>query len=237
VLALLALPARGPYVVLRPDGTEIHLMEPPTRKGPLLVGRLWPQGTLVSFPAREVDAARTEAANAAGAPGPTPTPGALVLADVARRARPTPVPLTDLGKLNRSRGEAEKELSKASGTAKQPDAEVEAERPRRLHRAPETQDHLDVNGHGEEWWRARARDVREELNEAREEAAASEADAVAWERGWIPGGTARSSWAWELQQRRDAAQRARARAAAAERKMRELEDEARKADAYPGWLR
>jgi hypothetical protein len=60
---------------------------------------------------------------------------------------------------------------------------------------------------------------------------------VAWERGWIPGGTARSSWAWELQQRRDAAQRARARAAAAERKMRELEDEARKADAYPGWLR
>ncbi len=232
-------PPSGPYVLLRADGTEIRLMEPPRRKGELLIGRLWPEGTLVSFPSREVDSRRTEGANAAGVPVPTRTPPAPSLGDVVARAgRPTPVPLGDRVKLTRSRGEVERELQKSSGTGRreEPDAEAEAKRPRRPRvAAPE---HVDLQGRGEEWWRARADRIHDEIESSKRELAAAEAEAERFERDWMPaGGIERSSWAWELQQRRDAILRARAHVSDAESRMRLLQDEARKADAYPGWLR
>ena len=154
---------------------------------------------------------------------------------MARAGRPTPVPLGDRARLTRSRGEVERELEKSSGTGhrEEPDAQAEAKRPRVS--APV---HVDLKGHGEEWWRARAERIHAEIESARRELAAAEAEAERFERDWIPpGGIERSSWAFELQQRRDAVLNARAYVSDAESRMRELEDEARKTDAYPGWLR
>jgi hypothetical protein len=221
--------------MLRSDGSRIELLEPPRARRGLLVGRLWPQGTLVSFPARDIDAAGTKRANEGGAPAPAPP---------AKQApvEPSFAPPT-LGarvKHIRPRADVERELAKSSGTARPEDeADDEAERPRRrVPRVPEVPDHVDLEGRGEDYWRARARALRADVNDARASLAAAEAEREAWERSWVPtGDVERSSWAWEIQMRRDAVDRARARLEAAERRLKEMEDEARKLDAYPGWLR
>jgi hypothetical protein len=232
LLALaLAAPAE-PYVVLRADGSRILLMEPPRAKGRLLIGRLWPDGTLVSFPASEV-AAR-------GAPPPPAPPSATptrsLLELLSRPPRPTPVPLGDKAKLNRPRAEAEHELKKASGTARKEEPEpggTATPLP-----APRVPDPVDVKGRGEEWWRARADGVHREIASAREGVAGAEAELDTWERNGVPpGGGDRSWWGYELQQRRDAVDRAKERLADAQRRQSELEDEARRAGAYPGWVR
>jgi hypothetical protein len=87
-------PAPG-WVVVQRDGSVVHLREAPQRKGGLLVGNLFPGGSLVSIRVDEVDEERTAAANRQRKDGLDATPaqplvgGETALGDRVRLAPPT----------------------------------------------------------------------------------------------------------------------------------------------------
>ena len=84
-LAQAATPAPGPgWIVVQRDGSVVQLTQEPKRKGNVLVGNLFPVGSLVSIRVEDVDEAKTAAANrhANGVLDATP-PQPLVRGDTA----------------------------------------------------------------------------------------------------------------------------------------------------------
>lgn len=234
-------PAAAPYVLVRVDGGLVDLAEAPTRKGSAFVAKLWPSGQLVWIKADEVNEPATAEANRAGGrrPQPTPVPTA---APIDRKALGASVPLGDRVKLNASRAEVEKKLQSSSGTAK-PDELPERAEPGTKHdekqkgKVPPPKEHVDTQGRGEAYWRARADKIKVALANAQARLDVAQSSQDRWERETSSGGAAQSTWAHELQKRRDEVGRARAARDQAQRAMDALAEEARKADAFPGWIR
>lgn len=232
-----AAPPPGGYAVVRKDGSVTWLLEAPVQKGTSWVGKLSPGGQLVSFPAAEVDVERTREANRK-APA-TPTPGVVPFEKKAPR-KPTPTPAK---KLRKSREEAEKALSALSGepgggAASQksgPRPEEPSLREAAPVEPPETFEPTDRNGRGEEWWRDRAERVRQRLREAERELADAQVAAASWDRNPEVWGT--EYWAMELSRLRTRVEKARIQVDEARRRWSDLEEDARKAGAWPGWLR
>ena len=252
-LALLAALAAGPsaaapapastaatpaptYLVVQKDGSTVRLQKPPVVKGSNLVGNLWQTGQLVSLRLDTVDLEKTAAANKGGksvAPSPQE--------DVGTRYNPAG-PQTPLGnrvKLKEGRKETEKRLASASGTATTGDADLpKRAEPGARAEAAKAAKIVDRNGRGESYWRGRAQKLREELADAEAELKIATDDRDFFERTDPPPGEgATATWALELQRRRDRVDRASQRVDAPKRRQEELAEEARKADALPGWLR
>lgn len=232
-----AAPPPGGYAVVRKDGSVTWLIEAPVQKGASWVGKLSPGGQLVSFPAADVDVERTRAANVR--PQASPTPGLVPFEKKAPR-KPTPTPGK---KLRKSREEAEKALSALSGapgggTAPPGSAPREPEpglREAAPVEPPEPFEPTDRNGRGEEWWRDRAERARQRLREAERELADAQSAADSWDRNPEVWGT--EYWAMELARLRTRVERARIQVDEARRRWSDLEEDARKAGAWPGWLR
>lgn len=155
-------PAPG-WIVVQRDGSLVQLAKEPVRKGSVLVGTLFPQGSLVSIRLEDVDETRTAAANRARAglevaPAKPLQQGAPALGDRVRLAPPTGA-----------------------------DA---------AHR---------------------------ELDAARAALAAAFGEKVRFEQGLPPGGEkARAAWAQELQERKDAVDKARLRVDRARKRVEAL---------------
>ena len=245
VVLLLALPAAGaatdeagseggaPWVVVQTDGARVNFARPPERRGARLVGRLRAGGALVSIPTARVDEEATRRANAKGAVAPVPGPAP------ARRPAPfeTP-PLGDRVQLRTSGAEAGAHIEGArKGTpapAREPaGAGLATDAPPPA--APEPTDRL---GRGEAYWRERAAELRAALEEAAAERAAAEAMLEAAERAWLGGSEAeRTTFVLNVLAARERAERARLEHRRAEGRWEALGEEARKAGAFPGWLR
>ncbi len=158
-------------------------------------------------------------------------------------------------KLKKSPEEARRLLEGASGSATKAPAEtlperesVEARRARRAssrggsgdRETPRTDsDPVDLDGHGEAWWRARMKQARDAA--AREKAGyeAAEAAAGGYERSFPSWGSPaqQSSFAAELLRLRNDRDERKVRAEDAQRRVLEIEEEARRKGALPGWLR
>jgi len=225
------------YVVVERGGNVVRLKRAPALKGATLVGYLWPGGELVSFRLEDVDLSKTAAANTSGRT-PTPPTGQQPIGTRYQPAGPQ-TPLGDRVKLQGGRKEAEKKLQSASGTAK-PGAEDVPERaePGARADAAKASRVVDRDGRGESYWQGRAKKLREDLADAEAELKLSRDDRDLYERTDPPAGEgATATWALELQRRRDRVDRAQQRVDASKRRLDELAEEARKADALPGWIR
>lgn len=172
-------------------------------------------------------------ADPAPTPGPTPTP---VVAGASR--------LGDI-RLKTSRSEAERKLAASSGTATPGSADLpereEVPKTRSVTRVGRTSEHLDTKGRGEAWWRARAEAARAAVARAEEGLARAEQDlsaasgaVVSGPRGRVGGSVAPAGLLAMLQARVD---EWRGRLEKARAGWEALQEEARKSDAYPGWLR
>lgn len=246
LLALLLFQTTAPdpaYVVVRVDGTRIELAGPPRLKGGRYVATLRGSGQLVSFPAGEVDEERTAAANrpaAGSAPAPTQGPAVAPRREPAARSA-----LGDRARLTVPREKAEAVLRSASGTAK-PTPVTVAEDEGVEDRASagdkpegaEIPDHVDRRGRGEAYWRGKADRLRRTLANAEADLRLAQAEAGRWERE-VPAfdAAAQATWARELARMRGNVDRARVRVERARKELEDLSDEARRADAYPGWIR
>lgn len=231
--ASLGAPASAPYRVVRTDGAVVVLAAPPERKGRVLVGKLAADGLLVSLPVAEVDAAATERENRV-----PHVPAEPEVPAWAKGPRPTPA-LGSRVALKATREEAERTLASASGTAKGVSSPSEAEsdraeepRPRRDTRP------TDLSGRGEAHWRALAGRARDRLEEAEERLASASARREAVDRAG-PGvsGYGVETWARHVLRLRDAEAEARREVERARAAIEDLREEARKAGAWPGWLR
>lgn len=228
-------PPRG-WAVVRKDGSVTWLLEPPTVKGASYVGKLAPGGQLVAFPADDVDEARTRAANAH--PTATPVPSNVPFQQKPK-VTPTPASKKKL-KVPRPKAEAAlEELSSPTATAgRRTPPPLSAPR-ERLAEAAELEvpefEPTDRYGHGEGWWRPRAERVRRHVTAAEADLRAAERAADSWDSNPEVWGT--EYWAMELSRLRARVERARMELADAQRRWSELEEDARKAGAYPGWLR
>ena len=224
------------YLVVQKDGSMVRLQKAPVVKGSNLIGTLWQTGQLVSLRLDTIDLEKTAAANKSGksvAPPPQE--------DVGTRYNPAG-PQTPLGnrvKLKKGRKEAEKRLAAASGTAKAAGDDLpERAEPGTRADAAKAAKVVDKDGRGESYWRGRATVLREDLADAEAELKIATDDRDFFERTDPPPGEgATATWGAELQRRRDRVDRARQRVDAAKRRQEELAEEARKADALPGWLR
>jgi len=231
VLALAGAPAPAaagstPWVVVRKDGARVTFAEPPARRGGRLVGRLAGAGTLVSIPEARVDDEATRRANRPGAIPPR------------SKAKPTPKPwetppLGDQVKLRRSAEEARRLLeSVRGGTAAAPSATPAATD------LPASTAPTDRFGRGEREWRERAAGAREEIESAAAELADAEAALEAAERAYLGETDAeRTTFVVQVLEARRRAEAARAEHRRARARWEDLQEEARKAGAYPGWLR
>lgn len=99
---------------------------------------------------------------------------------------------------------------------------------------------LDLQGHDEGYWKAKAAATRDAVVHAQETLAAAEAeekreenDFYAWDDGQYRDSVIKPAW----DRAKDEAIKARTDLDAAQKTLGELEDEARRAGAYPGWIR
>lgn len=99
---------------------------------------------------------------------------------------------------------------------------------------------VDLNGHDETFWRARAAQVREAVRKAKSDSAAADAeekreenDFYAWDDGQYRDNVIKPAW----DKAREDAARARQDLAAAQKDLDTLEDDARRSGAFPGWIR
>lgn len=99
---------------------------------------------------------------------------------------------------------------------------------------------VDLQGHDEAFWRARAAEVRGAVQKAASDAAAAEAeekreenDFYSWDDGQYRDNVIKPAW----DRARDDAVKARQNLQAAQKQLDGLEDDARRAGAYPGWIR
>ncbi|MBK9372615.1 MAG: hypothetical protein IPN03_02455 [Holophagales bacterium] len=222
------------WVLVQADGTRVTFEGPPENRDGRFVGRLKGSGTLVSIPAVRVDTEATGRANAPGA-------AAAAAAAAAPKVRPTPgpfatPPLGDRVRMKTSGDEARRILENARmGTPEPPPppgttptaAPVPAEKPP-----------TDNLGRGEDYWRERAGAARGVFDDAERDLAAAEAQLAAAERSYLGVGEAeRNSYVIRVIEARDVAEKARAQHRSASGRWEALQEEARKAGAFPGWLR
>jgi len=99
---------------------------------------------------------------------------------------------------------------------------------------------VDLQGHDEAFWRARAAEVRGAVQKAASEAAAAEAeekreenDFYAWDDGQYRDNVIKPAW----DRAREEAVKARQNLETAQKQLDSLEDDARRAGAFPGWIR
>jgi hypothetical protein len=99
---------------------------------------------------------------------------------------------------------------------------------------------LDLQGHDEAFWRARAAETRDAVRKATSDVAAAEAeekreenDFYAWDDGQYRDNVIKPAW----DRAREEAVKARQNLEAAQKQLDALEDDARRAGAYPGWIR
>lgn len=234
--AAAAAPA-GPWIVVQKDGTRVTFDSPPRTSGGRLVGNLRGSGTLVSIPETRVDADATARANA---------PGAATLSAPPPKAVATPrpfetPPLGERVRLTKSGEEAQRHLegartgtappSPAPGTTPPPGTKAGAKPVEEV--AP-----VDRMGRGENYWRERASGLRAALDQAEAELAQAEADLEAAERAYLGGSEAdRTTFVVRVIEARDRAATARRQHGLTSTRWEAFEDEARKAGAFPGWLR
>lgn len=221
--------AAGSWVVVQSDGARVVFASPPERKGARLVGRLLSGGALVSVPLARVDEAATRAANETGAPAPKPVPAPT--ATPAPRPFETP-PLGDLVKLRTSGEEARAHIEGARKGTPAP--------PRAARDVPpvEVAEPTDLLGRGELYWRRRADERREALEAAAADRQIAERTLAEAERAWIGLSEAETTtYVLYLLEARERAERARQRHLREQQRWEELGEEARKAGAFPGWLR
>ncbi len=219
--------AAGSWVVVQSDGARVVFDSPPERKGARLVGRLLSGGALVSLPLARIDEAATRAANEPGAPKPTPSP----TAPPAPRPFETP-PLGNLVKLRTSGEEARAHIEGArKGTPAPP-------RPARDVPPVEVAEPTDLLGRGERYWRERADERREALEAAAADRQIAERTLAEAERAWLGLSEAETTtYVLYLLEARERAERARQRHLREQQRWEDLGEEARKAGAFPGWLR
>jgi hypothetical protein len=223
-------PPEEGWVVVRKDGARVTFEAPPRTEGGRLVGRLRGSGTLVSLPAARVDAKATARANAPGTP-------AVVAIPAAPTPRPfeTP-PLGQRVRLTMSAEDARRHLEEArTGTPDSgpPPGETAAPAP-----VPEEAGAKDRIGRDESEWRERAAVVRSAAEEAAAALAAAEAALEAAERSYLGGSEAeRTTFVLNVLDARNRAEAARAEHRRARARWEALQEEARKAGAFPGWLR
>jgi hypothetical protein len=219
--------AAGSWVVVQQDGARVVFDSPPERRGARLVGRLLAGGALVSLPLARIDEAATRAANDPGAPKPAPAPTATPV------PRPFETPaLGDLVKLRTSGEEARAHLEGARKGTPSP--------PRAVRDVPpvEVAEPTDLLGRGERYWRERADRRREALEAAAADRQVAERVLAEAERAWLGVSEAETTtYVLYLLAARERAERARQRHLTEQQRWEELGEEARKAGAYPGWLR
>jgi len=99
---------------------------------------------------------------------------------------------------------------------------------------------VDLNGNGEAYWRARAAQLREAvalarqtLESARLEEKREENDFYSWDDGQYRDNVIKPAW----DRSKEETVRAEETLSAAQKSVDDLEDDARKAGAYPGWIR
>lgn len=229
-------PPGRPWVLVQADGTRVTFEAPPENRGGRFVGRLKGSGTLVSIPAVRVDTEATGRANA---------PGAAEAAAPAPKVRPTPgpfatPPLGDRVQMKTSKEDARRILEGArTGTP----APVPSPAPQPGSSAtpapvPEEKAPTDNQGRGEAYWRERAGAARGVFDEAEAHLAEAEAQLQAAERSYLGVGEAeRNSFVIRVIEARDLAEKARVEHRSAKGRWEALQEEARKAGAFPGWLR
>jgi hypothetical protein len=226
-------PSGRPWVLVQVDGTRVTFVALPESRDGRFVGRLQGSGTLVSVPTVRVDAAATERANAPGAVAVTPPPR------VPSTPRPFEVlPLGDRVRMKARPEDARKILEGArQGTpvpvlTPQPGT-TPADVPAAEEKAP-----TDNLGRGEAYWRERAGAARGVVDEAEAALTAAEAQLAAAERSYLGVGEAeRNTYVVRVIEARDVAEKARAQHRSASGRWEALQEEARKAGAFPGWLR
>ena|GEM_PF-1661441 len=232
-------PAPGrPWVLVQADGTRVAFEAPPQNRDGRFVGRLKGSGTLVSIPVVRVDTEATGRANA---------PGAVETAVPAPKVRPTPgpfatPPLGDRVRMKTSSEDARKILEGArTGTPAPAPVPSPAPPPGSSPApapVPEEKAPTDNQGRGEAYWRERAGAARGVFDEAEANLAAAEAQLQAAERSYLGVGEAeRNSFVIRVIEARDLAEKARVEHRSAKGRWEALQEEARKAGAFPGWLR
>lgn len=226
---------RRHWVLVQTDGTRVAFEAPPENRNGQLVGRLRGSGTLVSIPAVRVDAAASERANAPGAVDAAPRPTV--------RATPRPFetpPLGDRVQMKTSPADARRILEGARTGTPAP-APSPAPQPGSSPTAapvPEEKAPTDNQGRGEAYWRERAGAARGVFDEAEANLAAAEAQLQAAERSYLGVGEAeRNGFIVRVIEARDIAEKARVEHRSAKGRWEALQEEARKAGAFPGWLR
>jgi hypothetical protein len=188
-------------------------------------------GTLVSIPAARVDAGATARANAPGAELAAPAP----------RAAPTPrpfetPPLGDRARLKTSGEEASRALEGVRRGAPPPLPSPEKEAAGGA--VPADAAPTDRQGRDEAYWRERAGVVRGEFEEAGQRLAVAEASLEAAERAFLGRSEAeRNSFVLRIQEQRALVEEARQMYQRSSAAWDALQEEARKAGAFPGWLR
>lgn len=225
-------PAGRPWVLVQADGTRVTFEAPPQERSGRLVGRLHGSGTLVSIPAARVDGKATERAN---------TPGAVAATLSAPTARPTPgpfetPPLGDRVRMKTSGEEARRILENARIGTPAPTAQPGTTPT--VVPVPEEKAPTDNQGRGEAYWRERAGAARGVFDEAERNLAEAEAQLEAAERSYLGVGEAeRNTYVVRVIEARDIAEKARVEHRSAAGRWEALQEEARKAGAFPGWLR
>lgn len=99
---------------------------------------------------------------------------------------------------------------------------------------------VDLQGHDEQYWRAKAAAVRDAADKARDAVAAAETeekreenDFYAWDDGQYRDSVIKPAW----DRAREETTKAHQALDEAQKNLDSLEDEARRAGAYPGWIR
>jgi hypothetical protein len=228
-------PAGRPWVLVQADGMRVTFETPPQERSGRLVGRLRGSGTLVSIPTARVDAAATERANAPGAaasprpPRVAPTPRPFETRPLGDRVRMTANPEDARRVLEGARIGTP---APAAASVPQP-ATIPAVAP-----VPEEKAPTDRFGRGEAYWRERAGAARGVLDEAERALAEAEANLREADRASLGMNEAeRNSFIIRVIEARDLAEKARTEHRSAKGRWELLLEEARKSEAFPGWLR
>jgi len=223
LLNLLAPPglavAEGRFVAVMTDGSSVALSGPPERRGAIYVGKLVPTGQFVSFPVEDLDARKTEEANRP--PKPTPTPKAEPILGHssfptrdAGRVAGSGKPRTRGGTLTVADGWPARSSPPSAGTS--------------------TEEPADRHGRKEAWWRRKAEPILSRIATLEAEVKLRAAQKEEFERSVAVGTKAGSLRAQKLRKEEATAQQ---KLQIERRKLERLAEEARKAGAYPGWIR